>query len=122
MKVQDILAQITNMVQDKPDLVNNFNNLVHPDLKIQERSNSAPGGELNKLFSEIFKEIKTAFPHQFEKIVQCFANTAKKNLKWEDDEPIHITITNLINIVLSDIDIQNLDEQIKSKIGEVLYE
>jgi hypothetical protein len=54
--------------------------------------------------------------------VQCFANTAKKNLKREDDEPIHITITNLIHIVLSDIDIQNLDEQIKSKIAEVLYE
>jgi hypothetical protein len=54
--------------------------------------------------------------------VQCFANTAKKNLKREDDEPIHITITNLIQIVLSDIDIQNLDEQIKSKIAEVLYE
>ena len=120
LKVQDVLSQLTNLIQDKGDLVTTFNNLVHPDLKIQEKENSKE--ELNKVFSKIFAALKKDFPDQFEHVVQLFANTAKKNLKKEEGEAIYMIIGKLFTLVQTDPDIQCLSPEIIEKINDVLIE
>lgn len=120
MKVQDILSQMTLIIQDKPELLGYFNQLVHPDQKIQEKESSKE--ELNKMFSKVFAALKSDFPDQFENVVQLFANTARRNLKKEEGEPIYVTISKLFNLVQTDPDIQQLSPEIIDKINDVLLE
>lgn len=68
IKTQETLSQLSQLIIDKPELINIFNLLVHPDLKIPEKENSKE--ELNKVFSKIFAALKKDFPDQFNHVVQ----------------------------------------------------